>query len=260
MLGYVILLVVALGAVLYLVKRSTSQSVHDSAESIQAMMTALAILVAGIWYFTERKSAAHADLALDVTGARISDDLVLVQVKVRTRNLGHILLETSDWDVRLQSVVPSYLPIDRIAASQEAWIPRIGDLNIYWDHKIQWHTLREFRGRDRRQIEPGEVDLKTFDFLVRCDTILARVSVALRKPGSGASSSLWSMFSRWWLHGSQQGVQGNGQGQGLSVDANEEWWWEDHALLPIARLCRAPVGSISHFAPTGLGEANGRGS
>jgi len=260
MLVYVAILLLGLGLALYLVRRASGLNLHDNAEAVQAVLTSLAILVAGLWYFTERKSAAHADLSLEVTGAHVSAGLVLIEAKVRTRNLGHVLLETSDWNVQLQSVVPTILPVEEIAnLPLDDWRERIGDLNIYWNNQIQWHTLRRFTGQDHRQIEPGELDLKTFDFLIRCDTILARISVALRKPGWGGWLSLRGRGTgetEEGASGNEGGRNAGGETPGSPAEPTEEWWWEDHALLPIAQLCRAPVGSVSNFSAPQRGEGN----
>lgn len=207
-----------LGALVLLARRLHDPLLGDSLAALQALLTSFAIVVAAIWYFTERKSTPHADLSVEVVGARLLDDMVLLQATVRTRNHGQVLLEPEDWGVRLESVVPSEVPVDRISRLPvDAWpATRAPKTRLFFDHAIDWKHLRTFEGQSKRHIEPGELDVKSFDFLVRCEVQLAKLTVALKKP-----NVVWAIWQ-----------------------TNRESWWKEQALLAVSKICAEPTGSV----------------
>jgi hypothetical protein len=192
----------------------------------QSILTCVAILLAGWWFFAERKNTVHANLSVEATAAKISPDLLLVQGTVKTDNVGHVVLETDEWTVRLMSVVPTDLPLADIAGlGINDWPAKMSDSegapSIYEDHQLQWYKLREFVDVEERTVEPGETDFKHVDFLVPCRVQVASLAVWVKKPAT----------THW-----------------LGMVPEKEQWWSARALLPLGELCARPVGSTQQIA------------
>lgn len=194
-------------------------------QGVQAVLTAFAILLAGLWYFVERKGMSHAELALKVQGVRMPGDIALVQLRIEIRNVGHTLLRARDWDVRLQSVFPTDLPLAPLATTElNHWPKKVGLAEAYYDQEVRWPTISQFWGQDLHEIEPGEMDLKNMDFLVSCktDTVL-RASAALKK-----------LDTRWDWDSMKKRIGGK---------KPKALWWKERALVDLRQLCRSAAGT-----------------
>ncbi|MEA2998856.1 MAG: hypothetical protein QOK17_689 [Sphingomonadales bacterium] len=195
-------------------------STEKVAAIAQSALTAAAILLAGFWYFVERKAMPHAELHLEARGVHLQAGLALVALRIDIKNGGSTVLHAAQWDVRLLSIVPTKLPLSSLAAlGRDEW-PE--SENAYYDQELRWDVLRAFRGSDDHAVEPGESDIKAMDFIVPCTYPVLRATAALKRPQArGREERLERTFNE---------------------DTSDDWWWKDRALIDLQELCRKPVG------------------
>jgi hypothetical protein len=216
-----LVLLLVVGGLVYR-RAATTQNV---VAMVQSLLTAAAILLAGFWYFIERKGMAHAEMHLAATGVHVADGIALVQLRIETKNVGYIMLRAEQWDVRLLSVVPTRLPLEKLVRLKVTpWPERFANADTYYDQELGWQPLRAFQGADRHDIEPGESDLKALDFVVPCTLQAGEFTAALRKRDAGWD---WDRFKKKLLTGEQ-----------------EEMWWKDRLLFSLKELCASPMGSV----------------
>jgi hypothetical protein len=223
----IIFLIVVLSLALWAISRATDKF-HPAAASLQAVITAAAVILAGGWYIVERRGAAQADIDLRVAGARLEGDAVLVEAKVTIQNRGQILLRPADWDVQLLAVAPANgLPVEAAVAAgvglPSAWPARIGSDPLYSaEGEARWRGLRRYAERADLEVEPGEKDVKMFDFLIPCTVRAAVVSVRLRKP---PPTFVWES------------------------EPEGGRWWRDRSLIGLAGLCAGATGTVAALGP-----------
>jgi hypothetical protein len=237
-----------------ILKPSPSRTAESAAIAIQAAVTAIAIVAAGVWYYFERTGKPHADVAMQVAGAKIEDGLVLIEVQVFTKNLGRRLLKTNDWNVRLQTVTPTSLPVKTIARLPAGdWPEKIGDQRVYSEQAIEWPTIKMFEGQNRRETEPGEVDAVPFDFIVGCETKVARLVVFVKKEDSFGARIKQSWRRAFGGQAGERPADGSNSSSnsGRDDDAKPGWWWSRQALVPVQDLCSKPAGSVVRWKNSG---------
>ena len=198
-------------------------------QGVQAILTGFAILLAGSWYLVERKGMSHAELGIKADGVRMPGDVVLVQLRIEIRNVGHTLLRARDWDVRLQAIYPSDLPLAPLAGMQlNHWPSAVGNYRAYDKQALQWPTISRFRGQDLHEVEPGEADLKVVDFVVSCksDKVI-RATAALKK-----------LDTRWDWPSVRKRIR---------FESQDELWWKERMLIDLGRLCASPQGTAAEL-------------
>jgi hypothetical protein len=198
-------------------------TLDPAAKVVQAVLTAFALLLAGLWYFVERKGMSHAEIKVTADGARVSPELALVQLRIETKNVGFIVLRARHWDVRLLSIVPSYkMPLPQIATlPRGAWPEKVAGENAYFDQELRWKVIRRFDGDDLHEVEPGELDVKSMDWLVPCSFRVLRATVAVEKPDKS-----WNWRA---LLDRPRGIK------------PEPLWWKDRTMLDLGPICAADI-------------------
>lgn len=207
---------------------SRTERVQPVVAVVQSFLTVVAILLAGFWYFVERKGTSHAELSVKADGVHLTPDQALVQLKIEIRNAGATLLHADDWKVQILSLDPAALPIAQVAAlPYDQWPGDATKGDPYRAQELAWPAIRVFKGREPHQIEPGELDLKTLEFLVPCDEKVVRAAVSLKK-----RDFKWDPTALLAKR---------------AQDDPAEYWWKARALLDIGQLCGKPVGASTHF-------------
>ena len=148
---------------------SVVATVKDIAQTVQAVITVVAILVGGFWAYLRfvrgRLGRPRANLTHQVTHRSLENDKVLLRVTVIVENVGNVLLRLGDCILRVQQILP--LPVHVSRAIQE-------DLELVEEDltEIQWSEIIS-RQRDFAklpvQLEPGENDEIVYDFVIDSD-------------------------------------------------------------------------------------------
>ncbi|QLC25886.1 hypothetical protein HFP57_13195 [Parasphingopyxis algicola] len=227
------------------------------AQTLQAAITVVALIAAGSWYFFDRRTEPHAILDLEVTAVRLDENHALIEAKVIVENAGHTLLELERWDVRLLSVLPNTLCLlDIVALPPEYWPRTLWRPWIYFEptataqypadclrsdpvprfypqrpgiyqaargfanqSELRFDRVRRFSGIAEHDIEPGERDIRIFDFVVRCDLEVARISATVQET--------------------------DGAWQGLFGRNEENLWWKNRVLVSLADVCDGDIGALA---------------
>jgi len=132
------------------------------ASLVQAVVTMGAIVAAAYWFFQRRQRHAWANLTHSIIHKRLSDETVLLHVCVTITNVGHVLLSLKRARAWVQQLLP--VPEDILDTIERGEDPRpTGDTEIPWpsldEREVKWEE-------GKFQIEPGESDEVSFDFLI----------------------------------------------------------------------------------------------
>jgi hypothetical protein len=133
------------------------------AETIQALMTSLGLLAAGLWsyllFVKRRQRFPRAELRHEVALISLSRTHHILHIKATLRNIGDVLVQV----VAARAHVGRVLPLSAEAMSK---LGQGCDLVLVGESDIRWTTmgLRECSWSDQPcEIEPGESDDFHFD-------------------------------------------------------------------------------------------------
>lgn len=170
-----------------------SNSFKEAAGSLQAVLTAAAIMIAGYWYIVERKGHPHADIMQTIDVVGLNNGYVALEATISIKNLGLTVLRPSLTDIRLQQVAPFQFPVRAlIGTSREDWPDHVvvnGTRKLaYFGSELMWPVLKHFSTDPKAEIEPGETDRIVATFIVPCSLHVVRVESAVEK---SSSEALW---------------------------------------------------------------------
>jgi hypothetical protein len=178
-----------------------SEEANRGAETVQAVLTAGALLLAGYWYFVERKGQPHANVTQAVFVQHLQRGYVLVESHVSVQNLGSRLLKINQARMRLQQVSPALYPYDELAkkSGPDYWAAlkplmfKGKPVRYFNELELSFPLLREYNGPVRHEVEPGETDLLVTSFIVPCTAKVVRITASLQKdPGDeGSEPMVW---------------------------------------------------------------------
>lgn len=137
----------------------------DIADGAASVATVIGLVIAGVWtwrlFVKQRLHYPRANVEHRVAHWRVGDQ-VLLRVTVRLTNVGSVLLQVKGIKAVIEQLLP--LPDDVTAALAEGRDPvAAGQSEILWDN-IGERTC-DFT-ENRREVEPGEIDECTFDFVL----------------------------------------------------------------------------------------------
>jgi len=145
---------------------SMVSTVKDIAQTVQAVVTVLAIFVGAYWAYSRfikgRLAHPHANIAHEVTHLLIGNEKALLRVTVTIQNVGNVLLTLGESTLRIQQILP--LPAEVVEAIEQGKNPvNDGETEVRW-------PLIESRELDLAnlpiKLEPGESDEIVYDFFV----------------------------------------------------------------------------------------------
>lgn len=166
---------------------SWKQSSNTAAQTFSALLTGIAIVVAGYWYTVERRGTPHADMSQTLTVVGNGSPYAIVESSIAIKNLGLTLLELSRLDLRLQSLDVPDSALGQIAGAGFSDWPRTfaNGTPMYNGTELQWPTIKYFAGPVTYSIEPGETDVITSTFVVPCTLRHFRVAAEVTRTGGG---------------------------------------------------------------------------
>jgi hypothetical protein len=145
---------------------SQAGAIKTLAETGQAIATIVALIVGGAWtyilFVRKRQRFPRARVEHAVAIKPMSSKSLLVHLSVRIQNIGEVLLELVDSDIRLYQLVPVEGEIAEKIDKGEDPVPK-------GESEIDWPPLGQ-RECDWKQspieIEPGEYDEFHYDFVI----------------------------------------------------------------------------------------------
>jgi len=184
---------------------------HDKAdkwlETLQKIGAVGAFAIAAYWFFVERKAQPHADVTQTLEAVQVSPGLAAVEAHVSLKNLGSQLLVLKQARVALQLAQPGVYDYEALWARKgdDYWkalkSPPGAQPNPYFDEaELRWFPIREYKGRIRHQIEPGETDLLVATFLVHCTARVVRVATEIERETDWLNRTPMSWKARTFLN------------------------------------------------------------
>lgn len=147
---------------------------------LQALFVIISLGMAARWYFLRRRIYPRLQMTQEVSHFIVSDEKVLLRVKLTFENKGEILLKVGKGYVWLQQIFP-------VIPTSETDIALAEDDSLLDDKPIEvgWPIIDE-RYLDTpctcRELEPGEVDEINIDFLVNNEKTTLLVYTFVQNP------------------------------------------------------------------------------
>ena len=145
-----------------------------SAGTMQALITTAGILTAGYLYLVERRGQPHADVSQAVEAVSLPDQNVLIQASVTVKNLGTqlLLINQIRSSLKVMDLEALGLPELPTAANADYWnatsTVRGKTAPAFLETEIEWPQRRLYDEVVHHEVEPGESDLLTVDFIIPC--------------------------------------------------------------------------------------------
>lgn len=130
-------------------------------ETIQSIITIVAIIVGGLWtynlFIKERKNIPHTNIELQLSHIKLSNEINLLHVGIKLTNAGNTLLSLKKYEIRIQQVLP-ILPCKN---AQPCAVKQVNDAlrNISRkENHFSWPLIakRKTGIENTIKIEPGE--------------------------------------------------------------------------------------------------------
>lgn len=141
----------------------------EIAEIAQALATAAAILVGGIWtyllFVKRRQRYPRAEIKHIVTHKQIGNDKLLLHVCVVISNTGDVLVSLENGETRIQQLLP---PSGELLndINKGVKLHKEGETEISWPEIA---SIPKNWKRGTFEIEPGERDEIHYDFILNAD-------------------------------------------------------------------------------------------
>lgn len=155
-------------------------NIKEKIQTIQAAVSIIAIVVGGFWtynlFIKERKHYAHANIEQKVSHITLSGRINLLRIDIGLTNTGNSRLILKRSVIRIQQILP-ILP----CAEHEPCA--VKEVNIALketqrrEDRFSWPLLSERNQIFEKtiDIEPGEKDVKDFEFIIPSDVKAVRV-------------------------------------------------------------------------------------
>ncbi len=142
-------------------------ALKDFFSMLQSIATIVAFVVMGFWtyaiFIKERQSYPHAVIEHEVKKINISDDIMLLKVKVKITNTGNSLLSLTFANIRIQNILPikdeSVLEEISVLFNEKTPHAILTNWPILKEKDISWEN-------GKKEIEPQEHDYCFFEFFI----------------------------------------------------------------------------------------------
>jgi hypothetical protein len=170
----------------------TIEVAREIAAIVASGVTAVAVVVAGLWtywlFVRQRLRFPRVEITVSVQDEPLSQSQRLVQVTVALRNTGSVLLRSRSAELRLRQVVPVPDALRDSVLSGFDPVPP-GKTEVEWPMLVgrEWPwAIGQF------EIEPGEVDVLTADFVIDSSIEVVQLYFFLSNPSKGRAGLGWT--------------------------------------------------------------------
>ena len=140
-------------------------------ETIEAIVTIVAIILGGIWtynlFIKERKHYPHANIEQKVSHVALSNDINLLRVDIGLTNTGNSRLVLKKSIIRIQQILPILPYIEQNIQAVKQVNAALKETERKED-RFSWPLLSERNKIFEKplDIEPGEKDVIDFEFVI----------------------------------------------------------------------------------------------
>ena len=174
----------------FLCKITKLATYKDSLQAVQALITVVAVLTAGLWsyllFIRRRQKFPRARLTHEVISKLISSEKRLIRVVITVENVGEVLLEVERGEIHLQRIMPLGESVASKIAMEENSVP--------CDDEIDWPALgvRELKWEKHElEVEPGEDENLHYDFVIDSDVETIQVYSHLKNRSKKRRDLVW---------------------------------------------------------------------
>ena len=150
--------------------RSNSNTIHRSVEEritlIKEILTILALLCAGFWFFMSRQVAPQLEIEHQVEHRSIDSQLTWIRLYITAKNTGRTMVQLDRLTPRIQIVKPLN---PKVRPYLENFKPDPGNSHLVpWKIAKEFHLNRELYVQlmEDHWLEPGEVTRLEVDFVL----------------------------------------------------------------------------------------------
>ena len=158
------------------------------AKTIQALLTSLAIIIAGIWtyneFIRERTKHPRLNISQSVETLRIPEDQRWVQIRIHLENIGRIKIDIGDGFTKVQQILPVSKEFYNVLNGEDT--EKLRDINER--RFVRWPMLCKRKFAIALSMEPGEKFTLTQDFFIPQNVKAFRLYTFVTGPNSEADS------------------------------------------------------------------------
>lgn len=160
---------------------------RHSIEGLAALLTCIALLLAGYWYFIERKGIPKLNVDTTVDAWPISNGALFVRIETKFENVGTVKYEIEEEDpfrLEIGQVYP-VRPADDVRELKRAFDAR--ETNEFGAYNIKrndnWPLLAIINGEVSTEIEAGETEKRYFKAIIECreNMVIAATTVVPKR-------------------------------------------------------------------------------
>ena len=132
----------------------------DVTGTIQSIVTVIAFLVAGLWFFAQRETQSRATIAHRITHRQLSSDYTWVHAFIRITNIGRRRLHLQSGTFWLEKILPVETALREQLERGESLV-RTGKGTVEWPR-----ISPLYEPALNRSLEPGEDDEVECEFII----------------------------------------------------------------------------------------------
>jgi hypothetical protein len=135
---------------------------REIAQTIQAIITVLALIVGGFWFLQKRQKYPRAGIEHLISHRLIANDGVLLSIGVTIYNKGNVLLSLATGEIYVKQMLPPRAELFRLINENHDSVNKGTQL-------IEWDTvafLQKSWKRGKLEIEPGESHQFYYHFVI----------------------------------------------------------------------------------------------
>lgn len=166
---------------------------------LQAVVTSIALLVAGIWtyriFFLRRSKFPRANVRHSITETTLSIKKRLIHVEITIDNVSEVLIRGTKAFIYIQQI----LPLDEELAQL---LERDEDPVSKGEYEVSWFSLGDREWNFKRgefDVEPGEIEVLDCDFVIPSETEVVRVYSYITNEKKRKSDIGWSKTTDYKL-------------------------------------------------------------
>lgn len=175
---------ITLSAILWFHLRDSTPETRHSVEGLAAFLSCLALLLAGYWYFVERRGIPKLNAVPTIQTWPIGDGKAFVRVEVLLQNVGNTdidLQPEDDFRLEIGQVLPAYgSEFEKLDG--EFRIPVAGEEPLRVLQSDKYPLRARVAGGLDLKIEAGETERKYFKAIIPCfDGLVAAARIDVPK-------------------------------------------------------------------------------
>jgi hypothetical protein len=185
----------------------------DLAGSIEALITAIGIVVGGVWayllFVRKRQKYQRAKVEQSLFHRLVSPQHRLLRVTARISNAGDVLLSLVSCESRVQQLMPVTDELLKMIGSNLDPVPK-GEAEVEWpllgSREIHW-------GPKETEVEPGEYEEFQSDFFVGADVRTVEIYSYFKNVSKKDREIGWSCSAAFDIDPKIEGRKGIGSTQ-----------------------------------------------